>query len=98
MSLALFSASLGCGSDDSTCQAYADKVMKCDTAEPTANQDTDAFSRSVLVGYCRKGGPDFAADKACMKHQDCPAFTACEAEVQKASIKAAVDKAMNERK
>jgi hypothetical protein len=96
MSLALFSALLGCSNDDS-CTAYADKVMKCDTSERTPNQD-DALSRSLLVGLCRKGGATIVSSKACMKHQECPAFNACEADVEKAAIKAAVDKATNDRK
>lgn len=96
VSLALFSALLGCSKVDS-CPAYADKVMKCDTSERTPNQD-DALSRSLLVGMCRKGGAHIESLKACMKHQECPAFNACEDDVEKAMIKAAVDKATTDRK
>jgi hypothetical protein len=82
---------VGCGRSNSQCDAFADKVMKCDDTEKTS-QENDELSRKLLVGMCRQAPEKLAADLACMKEAACPAFNACMEEVQKAEIKAAIER------
>ena len=82
---------VGCGGSNSQCDAFADKVMKCDDTEKMS-QENDELSRKLLVGMCRKAPDKLASELACMKQSDCPAFNACMEAVHKASIQEAIER------
>lgn len=87
----IVAALIGCGRSNSQCDAFADKVMKCDDGEKTP-EENDELSRKLLVGMCRQAPDKLAAELACMNEAACPAFNACMDEVQKAAIKAAIER------